>query len=107
MRLVEKVTAVGQAGERVGSGQVLQFVHHAAQRLLVLLQGAVPLLQALAQLPDITAEDGQPQHETGQHEPFQQGDGQGLGVDLQVLVENDERAIAGQREGRMGQIGDT
>ena len=34
---LDEVTAVWQVGEGIGGGQVLQLIHHAAQRLLVLL----------------------------------------------------------------------
>ena len=95
--------AVGQSGQRVCCGQILQLSHHAAQGFLVRLQGVVTLLQALAQLANVAGCHAQTDQKAGEDEPLHQVEGEAAGVCEVVVFDGDQCAKAGQCQPRVDQ----
>ncbi len=66
-----EMPAVEQTGEFVGGHQVFQLAHHAAQRVLVRLQGIAALAHALPHRLYVAGEQAQPDHYDEHHEHLQ------------------------------------
>ncbi|SAJ33061.1 Uncharacterised protein [Enterobacter cloacae] len=81
--------AVEQPGEFVGSHQVFQLAHHAAQRVLVRLQGIAALAHALPHRLYVAGEQAQPDHYDEHHEHLQCSPARQLETLLQGLYQVD------------------